>query len=104
MKASKTQSKNCSTAPYPTLAQSDYYQNGLVLPKTKKNLELLLWDVQHKGFLDIEFCYHLRSKEAVGDVKNAIAVRLNQKKDKGVQKEKWNFVECVEECLLEEFN
>ncbi len=100
MKSSKPQSKNCSTAPIPTLAQSDYIQNGLILPKTKESLELLLWDVQHKGFLDIEFCYKLRKKEAVGDVKKTIVGRLNQKKAQAAQ-EKWNFVECVEECLLD---
>jgi hypothetical protein len=99
MQSSKNQSKNCPTAPHPTLAQSDYIQNGLILPKMKENLELLLWDVQHKGFLDIEFCYQLRKKEAVGDVKKTIVGRLNQKKAQAVH-EKWNFVECVEECLL----
>jgi len=101
MKSSKNQSKSFSTAPIPTLAQSDYIQNGLVLPKTKENLELLLWDVQHKGFLDIEFCYRLRKKEAVVDVENTIAGRLNQKRAQ-VAQEKWNFVECVEECILEQ--
>ena len=100
MKTSKSQSKNCSTAPLPTVAQSDYYQNGLVLPKTKENLELLLWDVQHKGFLDIEFCYQLRKKESVVDVEKRIVGRLNQKKAQ-VAQEKWNFIECVEQCLLE---
>ena len=40
-------------------AQSDCIQNGLVLPKDPKNLELLLRDVDAKGFLDIELVWKL---------------------------------------------
>jgi hypothetical protein len=42
------------SASFPTVAQSDYIQNGLVLPRDPKNLEILLRDVDAKGFLDIE--------------------------------------------------
>jgi len=45
------------SAPYPSKAEMDYRQNGLVLPKDKRHLELLIRDVNQKGFLDIEFLY-----------------------------------------------
>ena len=56
------------TAPYPTKAEMDYRQNGLVLPKERKNLEILLRDVHQKGFLDIELLYQLKEREGVKSV------------------------------------
>jgi hypothetical protein len=49
-------------------AQTDYIQSGLILPKKREHLELLLEDVHNKGFLDVELCYRLRQKEAIKDV------------------------------------
>jgi hypothetical protein len=60
------------SAPYPTKAQMDYRQNGLVLPKEIKNLEILLRDVQEKGFLDIELLYRLRQRESLKRVEQEI--------------------------------
>jgi len=62
--------------PYPTKAQLDYKQNGLILPKKREHLELLLKDVHNKGFLDVELCYRLRQKEAVKDVEREIVDKL----------------------------
>jgi hypothetical protein len=59
-------------------AQSDYIQNGLVLPKDPKNLELLLRDVDAKGFLDIELVYRLRQKESLGSVRQKIVRKIQQ--------------------------
>jgi hypothetical protein len=61
------------SAPYPSKAEIDYRQNGLVLPKEKKHLEILLRDVHEKGFLDIELLYRLKQKEYVRDVEKEIA-------------------------------
>ena len=65
------------SAPYPSKAEIDYRQNGLVLPKEKKHLEILLRDVHEKGFLDIELLYRLKQKEAVKDVEKEIADTIN---------------------------
>ena len=78
------------SAPYPTAAQSDYIQNGLILPKDPKNLELLLRDVHQKGFFDLEFCYQLRQRESVKGVEQKIVGQLKQNRD---------FKGLVEECL-----
>ena len=59
-------------------AQSDYIQNGLVLPTDPKNLELLLRDVDAKGFLDIELVWRLRQKESLGSVKQKIVRKIQQ--------------------------
>ena len=67
------------SAPFPTAAQSDYIQNGLVLPKDPKNLELLLRDVDAKGFLDIELVWKLRQKEGLKNVRGKIRRKLKQK-------------------------
>jgi hypothetical protein len=56
---------DCPKGPPPTKAESDYIQNGLQLPQSKKNLELLLKDIHQKGYLDKEYAYGLRQKEAV---------------------------------------
>jgi hypothetical protein len=66
------------SAPFPTDAQSDYIQNGLVLPKDPKNLELLLRDVDAKGYLDIELVYRLRQKESLGSVEQQIVRKIQQ--------------------------
>ena len=83
-------SKETVSAPYPTAAQSDYIQNGLILPKDPKNLELLLRDVHQKGFFDLEFCYQLRQRESVKGVEQKIVSQLKQNQD---------FKGLVEECL-----
>ena len=66
------------SAPLPTVAQSDYFQNGLILPRNPKNLELLLRDVDAKGYLDIELVYRLRRKESLGSVKQKIVRKIQQ--------------------------
>jgi hypothetical protein len=66
------------SAPFPTVAQSDYLQNGLVLPTDPKNLELILRDVDAKGFLDIELVWMLRQKESLGSVKRKIVRKIQQ--------------------------
>ena len=74
-------------APYPSKAEMDYRQNGLVLPKNRKNLEILLKDVHQKGFLDIELLYQLKQKEAVRDVEKEIVDKLNYDEEINEQKE-----------------
>ena len=59
-------------------AQSDYIQNGLILPRDPKNLELILRDVDAKGYLDIELVYRLRQKESLGSVKQKIVRKIQQ--------------------------
>jgi hypothetical protein len=71
---------NPPSAPFPTAAQSDYIQNGLVLPRDPKNLELLLRDVDAKGFLDIELVWKLRQKEGLKNVRGQIRRKLKQNK------------------------
>jgi hypothetical protein len=66
------------SAPFPTVAQSDYIQNGLVLPKDPKNLELLLRDVDAKGFLDVELVWKLRQKEGLKNVRGKIVRKIQQ--------------------------
>ncbi len=66
------------SAPFPTVAQSDYIQKGLVLPTDPKNLELLLRDVDAKGFLDIELVWKLRQKEGLKNVRGKIVRRIQQ--------------------------
>ena len=56
---------DCPKGPLPTKAESDYIQNGLQFPKQKNHLQLLLKDIQQKGYLDKEYAYQLRQKEAV---------------------------------------
>jgi hypothetical protein len=68
------------SARFPTVAQSDYIQNGLVLPTDPKNLEILLRDVDAKGFLDIELVWRLRQKEGLKNVRGKIRRKLIQNK------------------------
>jgi hypothetical protein len=91
MDMAKTSSKNLNppSAPYPTAAQSDYIQNGLVLPKDAKHLEILLRDVHQKGFFDIELCYQLRQREGLKDVELRISNQLDlQQRGKKEKKKK----------------
>ena len=83
------------SAPYPTKAEMDYNQNGLVLPKDPKNLEILLRDVHQKGFLDIELLYQLKQKEAVRDVEKEIADRIENPLEEGTPL----FQRVFERCL-----
>ena len=83
------------SAPYPTKAEMDYSQNGLVLPKDPKNLELLLRDVHQKGFLDLELLYQLKQKEAVRDVEKEIADRIKNPLEEGTPL----FQRVFERCL-----
>jgi hypothetical protein len=48
------------------------------LSREPKNLELLLRDVDAKGFLDIELVYRLRQKESLGSVKQKIVRKIQQ--------------------------
>ncbi len=66
------------SAPFPADAQSDYIQNGLILPRDPKNLELILRDVDAKGYLDIELVYRMRQKESLGSVKQKIVRKIQQ--------------------------
>ena len=64
--------------PYSAVAESDSIQNGLILPRDPKNLELILRDVDSKGYLDIELVYRLRQKESLGSVKQKIVRKIQQ--------------------------
>lgn len=64
--------------PFPTVSQPDYIQNGLILPRDPKNLELILRDVEAKGCVDIELVYRLRQKESLGSVKQKIVRKIQQ--------------------------
>ena len=77
------------------LAEYAYNQNGLVLPKDSKNLELLLRDVHQKGFLDLELLYQLKEKEAVRDVEKEIADRIANPLEEGTPL----FQRVFERCL-----
>jgi len=82
----KKKENNCPKGPPPTKAESDYIQNGLQLPKERENLEALLRDVELKGYLDKEYCYRLRQKEAVKGLKKRIEGQINggeMKSDEG---------------------
>jgi len=82
----KKKENDCPKGPPPTRAESDYIQNGLQLPQSKENLEALLRDVELKGYLDKEYCYRLRQKEAVKGLKKRIEGQINggeMKSDEG---------------------
>ena len=53
-------------------------KNGLIPSKDTKNLELILRDVEAKGYLDIEVVYRLRQKESLGAVKQKIVRKIRQ--------------------------
>ena len=76
--------KQCvPSGPPPTAAESDYTQNGLQLPQNPENLRLLLQDVDKKGFLDKEYNYQLRKKEAVAEIKDEIKDKLKNPPEPG---------------------
>ena len=96
MNPTSTKKRNeAPSAPFPTVAQSDYIQNGLVLPKDPKNLELLLRDVDAKGFLDIELVWRLRQNEGLKNVRGTIRRKIQQKEDS------YSFEESVLTVLAE---
>lgn len=66
------------SAPYPSKAEMDYRQNGLVLPNNKSHLEILLRDVHEKGFLDLELLYRLKQKEALKRIEQEIEYKLKE--------------------------
>jgi hypothetical protein len=68
---------DCPKGPLPTKAESDYIQNGLQFPKQKNHLQLLLKDIQQKGYLDKEYSYRLRQKEAVKGLTKRIAGQID---------------------------
>ncbi len=74
---------DCPKGPPPTKAESDYIQNGLQLPKERENLEALLRDVEQKGYLDKEYAYRLRQKEAVKGLKKRIEGQIDTGAAKG---------------------
>jgi hypothetical protein len=88
--------KSDFAAPYPSKAEIDYRQNGLVLPNNKRHLEILLRDVHEKGFLDIELLYRLKQKEAVRDVEKKIADRIENPLEEGTPL----FQRVFERCLF----
>jgi hypothetical protein len=53
-------------------------KNGLIPSKDPRNLELLLRDVDTKGFLDIELVWKLRQKEGLRNVRGKIRRKLKQ--------------------------
>ena len=53
-------------------------KNGLIPSKDAKNLELILRDVDAKGYLDIELVYRLRQKESLSSVKQKIVRKIRQ--------------------------
>jgi hypothetical protein len=75
------------TVPYPSEAEMDYRQNGLVLPDQRRNLVLLLRDVHQKGFLDLEFLYQLKQKEALKRVEKEISDKLDNDEATNEQRE-----------------
>jgi hypothetical protein len=87
------------TAPYPTKAEMDYRQNGLVLPKERKNLEILLRDVHQKGFLDIELLYQLKEREGVKSVEKEIEDKLENNDQDELLERSGSFQRAFEKCL-----
>lgn len=53
-------------------------KNRLIPSKDAKNLELILQDVDAKGYLDIELVYRLRQKESLGFVKQKIVRKIQR--------------------------
>jgi hypothetical protein len=53
-------------------------QNVRVLPKDRKNLELLLRGVEAKGVLDIELVWKLRQKERLRIIRGEIVRQIQQ--------------------------
>ena len=53
------------------------------MPQSKENLELLLKDIQQKGYLDKEYAYRLRQKEAVKGLQKRIEGKIEAGAAKG---------------------
>jgi hypothetical protein len=68
-------------------------KNGLIPSKDPKNLELILRDVDAKGFLDIELVWKLRQKEGLKNVRGKICRKLKQNESA------FNFEDLVRESL-----
>ena len=68
-------------------------KNGLVPSKDPKNLELVLRDVEAKGYLDIKLVCRLRQKESLGSVKQKIVRKIQQNESA------FRFEELVREAL-----
>ena len=84
---------DCPQGPPPTKAESDYIQNGLQLPQSKENLELLLRDIQQKGYLDKEYAYQLRQKEAVKGLTKRIEGQIDGEEMGGIRLERgWSMI------------
>ena len=66
-----------------------------VLSKDAKNLELLLRDVDARGFLDIELVWKLRQKEGLKNVRGKIRRKLKQNESS------YSFEESVMSVLAE---
>ena len=66
-------------------------KNGLIPSKDPKNLELVLRDVEAKGYLDIKLVCRLRQKESLGAVKQTIVRKIRQNES----------VLCFEELVRE---
>jgi hypothetical protein len=76
-------------------AQSDYIQNGFILPKDPKNLELFLRDVHQKGFFEQEVCYKFKQKEELKGIEREIADRIENPLKEGTPL----FLRVFERCL-----
>jgi hypothetical protein len=63
-------------------------KNGLIPSKDPKNLELVLRDVEAKGYLDIKLVCRLRQKESLGSVKQKI-VRKIRRNESAFRFEDW---------------
>jgi hypothetical protein len=87
------------TAPYPSKAEMDYRQNGLVLPTDKRHLEILLRDVHQKGFLDIELLYRLRQKESLKQVELEIEDKIKDIDEDELRECSGSFQRAFELCL-----
>ena len=72
-------------------------KNGLVPSKDPKNLELVLRDVEAKGYLDIKLVCRLRQKESLGSVKQKIVRKIQQNESA------YSFEESVLSVLAEAF-
>ena len=54
------------------------WKHGLVLCTDLTNFEILLRDVDAKGFLDIELVWRLRQKEGLKNVRGKIVRKIQQ--------------------------
>ena len=92
--------KQTMSVPYPSKAEIDYRQNGLVLPKEKRHLEILLRDVHQKGFLDIELLYHLKQKETLNRVQQQIEDTIKDIDEDKLRESYAKFQRSFEKCCV----